>query len=373
MKKLFFGFIVLMLSFSGIEQVTAQKIPILEFFYSTTCAHCHDEIKWFSELEKKFPDLEIRKYEITENRSNAAYLEKRLLEVGMEFPGVPINFIENETIVGFDNAEKTGENIIETIDQHFYNRGEVANSSFIKKIPLLGEVDFSTWKWATIAATLGFIDGFNPCAMWVLIALLAILINMEDRSKMIFVGSVFILSSFVIYGIALVAWLKVFEFIKFIEPIQWVLGILAMGAGGYSIRAALKNPSGACQVTSNNGKKNIMDRMNRFLHEPSFWVSLGGMVALAFSVNLIELVCSAGIPAIFTGLLAISDVSVLEKWIAILIYLVFYMLDDMIVFALAVWSMKLKILSGKGHFYLQLFGGVLITILGIWQIYKVIG
>ncbi len=373
MKKLFFGFIILTLGFSGIKQVDAQKIPILEFFYSETCPHCHDEIRWFPQLEKKFPDLEIRKYEITLNSSNAIFLEKRLADVGMDFPGVPITFIENEVIIGFDNAKGIGQDIVETVDKHFYNKGTYSRSNFVKKIPFLGEVDFSTWRWVTIAATLGFIDGFNPCAMWVLIALLAILINMEDRSKMILVGSVFIGSSFIIYGIALIAWLKVFEFIKFIEPIQWILGGLAMGAGVYSIGAALRNPSGACAVTSSDDKKNIINRMNKILHEPRFWISLGGMVVLAFSVNLIELVCSAGIPAIFTGLLAISDVSSFEKWIAILIYLFFYMIDDMVVFGLAAWTMKLKILSGKGHFYLQLFGGILIFSLGLWQIVKVVG
>jgi len=372
MKKLFFGFAILGAFLSGLGNVSAQKIPILEFFYSDTCPHCHDEIAWFPKLEKEFPDLEIRKYEITTNPSNAAYLEKRLAEVGMEFPGVPINLIENESIIGFNNAEIIGKQIIETLGKHFYGEITTPSSEFIKKIPFLGEVDFSTWRWPTIAAALGFVDGFNPCAMWVLIALLAILINMEDRSKMILVGSVFIFASFVIYGVALVAWLKVFEFIKFIEPIRWILGVLALIASFYSIRAALKNPSGACQVTSSDGKKSIMERMNKFLHEPRFWIALSGMVALAFSVNLIELVCSAGIPAIFTGLLSISDVSSFEKWLAILIYLVFYMLDDVVVFALAVWSMQLKILSGRGHFYLQLFGGILIGALGVWEITKVI-
>ncbi len=371
MKKLFFSFAVLSVFFSGLSNVNAQKIPILEFFYSETCPHCHDEIAWFGALGKKFPDLEIRKYEIVQSRSNAAYLQKRLTEIGINFTGVPITLVENEAIIGFDNPKTTGKTIIKALEKRFYGETNAPSSMFVKKIPLLGEINFSTWRWPTIAATLGFVDGFNPCAMWVLIALLAILINMENRSKMILVGSVFIISSFIIYGFALVAWLKVFEFIKFLKPIQWILGILAISAGIYSIVSALKNPTGACQ-TSGSNRKGIMDRMNRFLHEPKFLISLGGMIVLAFSVNLVELICSAGIPAIFTGLLSISEISSFEKWIAILIYLVFYMIDDVVVFALAVWSMQLKILSGRGHFYLQLVGGLLIGVIGVWEIVKVV-
>ena len=374
-KKLFFIFCFL---FLNIGIIFAQKNnPVLEFYYGEECPHCHEEMKFLDKLEKKFPDLEIQKYEIWHDKTNREKLEKKLKSLNYKFRGVPINIINDTVIDGFDSVKTTGKEIQKCIIKNFFpeQSSEIINcekDKFVYTIPWLGEINFSTWKWPSISISLGFIDGFNPCSMWVLVTLIAILVNLDDRKKLILIGSIFILASFIVYGIALVGWFIIFDFIKFLGPIQWILGFLSSAAGIYTIYLAAKNPTGACTTTSSDTKKTISQKIQRWAHEPKFWLMCLGMIALAFAVNLIELVCSIGIPPIFTGLLSISGVTVIEKWMAIFLYLVFYMLDDMIVFGIAVWSMKLKIFSGKGHFYLQLTGGILLLILGIWELIKLL-
>ena len=115
---------------------------------------------------------------------------------------------------------------------------------------------------------------------------------------------------------------------------------------------------------------NIFSKIKKFTHEKSFVIAFFGIIALAASVNLIELACSAGIPVIFTQLLAMNDLSTLQYWVYIILYILFFMIDDLIIFAIAVKTMELTGISAKYSKYSHLIGGILMLVIGILLIVK---
>ena len=83
-------------------------------------------------------------------------------------------------------------------------------------------------------------------------------------------------------------------------------------------------------------------------------------MALAISVNVIELACSAGLPLIFTQILAMNKVRRIAKLIYLLLYILFFMIDDIIVFAIAMFTFKVTGISTKYTKYSHLIGGIII-------------
>ena len=91
---------------------------------------------------------------------------------------------------------------------------------------------------------------------------------------------------------------------------------------------------------------------------------------LDFSVNLIELLCSLGIPVMFTNVLAMNDLSTLEYVIYIGLYLLFFLIDDILIFVIAMKTLKIKGISNKYTKYSHLIGGIIMVLLGILMVIK---
>jgi len=98
------------------------------------------------------------------------------------------------------------------------------------------------------------LDGFNPCAMWVLIFLISLLLGMENKKKMWLLGSSFIVTSAAVYFLFLAAWLNLFLFLGFLIWIRVIIGIVAIGSGVYHLREWYVNKSGLCKVTGQERK-----------------------------------------------------------------------------------------------------------------------
>lgn len=108
---------------------------------------------------------------------------------------------------GVDLMEHVGENLTscpaKAVDERIVN------------LPLFGKIDTTQISLPIFTIIIGLLDGFNPCAMWVLMFLLALLVYTRSRKKMFIVGGTFILVSGIVYYIFMAAWLNLFLFIDF--------------------------------------------------------------------------------------------------------------------------------------------------------------
>ncbi len=234
-----------------------------------------------------------------------------------------------------------------------------------------GALDYG---WPLMSFVLGLVDGFNPCAMWTLFVLLGFLLPMEDSRKRWLIGSVFIGSSAIIYFGALLAYLYGFEAIAqnlATSVMSWVftvVGLMAIVGGGFALVNA-KDKGIECDVRDAASKKKFHQRLGKILAYENIFFVLIGVTILAFSVNALELLCSVAIPTIFTSTLISLDLTMLEKWSALLIYDFAYILDDLLVFTIAIKTLSLKVFSPRLVQVANFIGGIFMIFLGLLLIF----
>jgi len=365
MKKLILGLALLVGMWGGTS--FAQQIQTMDFFYGAECPHCHDEMKWFPELEKMYPDLQINKYEVWHDAENKLIFDIKMKELGQRAGGVPTNIIGKDLIVGFNPDA-----ILAALQKN-YGPPSVKG----KNIPKGENVDWKKYleySWPAMSIMLGLLDGFNPCAMWTLLILIGFLLTMESKKKRWMVGGIFVLSSAIIYFTALLAYLLGFAEISawvtgpIMDWIFRIVGALAVGTGALALKNAFKKGID-CEMRDMASKKRFRDRLSHILEQKNLPLVLAGVVGLAFSVNAIELLCSFAIPTAFTATLVSMDMGLGKQLMAISLYDLAYILDDIVVLVIALWTMSLKILSPKLVQVSHFIGGILLLILGGFLIY----
>jgi len=193
---------------------------------------------------------------------------------------------------------------------------------------------------------------------------------MNDRRRMWLLGSVFILASGFVYFLFMSAWLNFFLFLGLVNWIRIAIATLAVYVAIHYLRDFIKNKDGSCQVDLGGNKQKIFARLKEVVYRKKLIWSLIGIILLAFSVNLLELVCSAGLPAVYTKLLSMSDLTKAQYYLYLFIYIVIFMFDDMAVFVITMTTMKRVNLDTKYARYSHLIGGIVMLILGLLMFFK---
>lgn len=388
MKKVFAYILILSIFFGLANFAVAADEPVnLYFFYGNICPHCKKAEKFLQELKKKHSALEIHSYEVFGDKENAQLLIKFFRSCGKETTvRAPSIFIGEKAIIGYLSDETTGvkiktavegclsegcQDLFEKINGEKYSIQEDAGDQIID-YPLIGKINLSKLSLPVLTIMIAALDGFNPCAMWVLLFLLALLINVHSRKKMFLIGGTFIIASGVIYYLLLSAWLNLFLAISYVSLIRIVIGVLALGAGIWQIRSFITFKPGVCKVAPLGGKLNekLSKKASQIVHSTALPATFLGVVALAFGANLIEFFCSAGLPAVYTQILSLSHLNPLTYYLYLLLYTIIFMLDDMVVFGVAIITLSKLGFTDKFTKYSALIGGIIIFILGFLLIFR---
>ena len=392
-----------------------EKVINIHLFYGNGCPHCAAEEEFLSDYLKDRTDVKLYKYEIWYDSHNQELLSKVQKEMGTTNKnGVPFTVIGKKTIVGYADGV-TDEQIKDAINYYLNNdyrdyAGEITGK--VKKtevkediikdesktedkkenkiekaddtkdsdqtdenvtVPVLGKINAKKVSLPILAVVLGFVDGFNPCAMWILIFLITMLFNMKDRKKMWILGLTFILTSGIVYLMFMLAWLNLATFISKIAFIRLLIAVIALVVGlinVYKYIDSLKKKDEGCDVVDKKDRKKIMEKIISITHEKKFIIALLGIMVLAASVNIIELMCSIGIPLLFTQILAINNLSTFSYMIYMFIYIFFFLIDDIVIFVISMVTLKVTGLSTKYTKYSHLVGGIIMLIIGLLLIIK---
>ena len=392
-----------------------EKVINIHLFYGNGCPHCAAEEEFLSDYLKDRTDVKLYKYEIWYDSHNQELLSKVQKEMGTTNKnGVPFTVIGKKTIVGYADGV-TDEQIKDAINYYLNNdyrdyAGEITGK--VKKtevkediikdesktedkkenkiekaddtkdsdqtdenvtVPVLGKINAKKVSLPILAVVLGFVDGFNPCAMWILIFLITMLFNMKDRKKMWILGLTFILTSGIVYLMFMLAWLNLATFISKIAFIRLLIAVIALVVGlinVYKYIDSLKKKDEGCDVVDKKDRKKIMEKIISITHEKKFIIALLGIMVLAASVNIIELMCSIGIPLLFTQILAMNNLSTISYMIYMFIYIFFFLIDDIVIFVISMVTLKVTGLSTKYTKYSHLIGGIIMLIIGLLLIIK---
>ena len=238
------------------------------------------------------------------------------------------------------------------------------------QLPLFGVANASDLGMPLFTILIGLVDGFNPCAMWVLLFLLSILVNLKDRRKMFAIAGVFVLISGLAYFAFMAAWLEVWAFLSYERTVQTVLGCLAIVVGAIHIKDFFTFKKGVSLSIPDSARSKINQRVRKIVNAETLWAAMIGASVLAVLVNLLELLCTAGFPAIYTKVLQQQGYERWQELAYIGLYNLAYMFDDSIMVIIAVVTLGRRRLEEKEGRWLKFVSGTLIFVLGVILLVK---
>lgn len=232
-------------------------------------------------------------------------------------------------------------------------------------VPVFGSLSAGQLGMPLFTIVIGLVDGFNPCAMWVLLFLLSILVNLKDRTRILAIAGTFVFISGLAYFLFMAAWLNVFLLIGYLRPIQIALGLMAVLIGGVHIKDFFALHRGISFSIPESAKPGIYDRVRRIVTAESLKGAIAGAIVLAVLVNLIELLCTAGLPALYTSILTQQGYSAGGRYLYLGLYILAYMFDDSLMVAAVVITLSRRRLQESHGRWLKLLSGAAILLLGI--------
>ena len=390
--------VICLFSFCNVVNAVSEKNLVnIYLFHSYTCKHCKEEIKLLDELEKEYDNIKVYKYEVNENENGE--LLKNISEImGSKVTGTPYTIIGNKVFSGYDYENSKGrfKGAIEYYSKYGYEDkvGEYISSiplpsyevkdtdpdvdeyisnyiSYKVKLPLIGEVKLKNLTLPLITVVIGLADGFNPCAMWVLLFLISMLIGMKDKKRMWILGSTFLLTSALIYLIFMMSWLNLANLLISVVWVRVIIAIVSLVGGIINLRGYIKHRKvSGCDVVDDKKRNKIITRIKKFTTEKNFWLAILGVIVLAISVNVVELACSAGLPVMFIEILSLNNLTAIEEIIYIVLYMLFFLLDDFVVFVIAMTTLSLTGVSSKYGNLSKLIGGILMLFIGLLLMFK---
>ncbi len=362
--------------------IQPEKV-IANVFFSPTCPHCAQMEDALEKISQEDNNLEIHRFSITDknNRETLKDFYKQY-----DFPdqykgGVPVVFIKDRYFVGFNSDVELSirEYIKEQENDHQSDVQGVISASLVEKIkiPFLGEVDVSKYSPLALSVILGILDGFNACAMVALLFLLSTLIVIGDRKKVFWIGGTFIFVSGLVYFFFIAVWMNLFLILEQVRLITYLVGAIVIIFSLFLLKDYFSGVvCKLCQVQP--GNKNIFVRIQEFFFKKmqffmnaqlSLPLMLLGVAGVAMGINMVELVCSFGFPLAFTKYLSGLSLSPLSYYSYLLIYIFFYMLDDLIVFLIAVFTLKAVKASDKYLQLIKLISAIILLVLGLLMIF----
>ena len=411
-KSRFFALMIMLFGIFWISQIgysdgnsQSKKVKI-EYFGRKDCKNCANLEKFLKELSTKRDDFEYVEHKIDESKEEKVFFDETTSKLKL-VKGTPIIYIDGHIIQGFNTADTTGKEIESLINsakakdkiltlKEYLASGQAGNVSsngavctgdtvcevpgltkgaenqVLVNIPIINKtVDLTNYSLFTMSLILGTIDGFNPCAMWVLVLFLTALIAVGNKVKMFRVAGLFILAEAVMYFFILNAWIYAWDFVgldKWVTPLVGIVGIIG---GIFFIKNYLKKGDTLeCEVTDFEQRAKISKKIKDIANKPFTLLTALAIIGLALSVNVIEFACSVGIPQTYTKILQINEVPFWTRQFYTFIYIIGYMVDDIIVFGFALMSINKLQLTTKYSKWVNLFGGILMIILGLIMLIK---
>lgn len=363
-----------------------QKTDIY-FFYGDGCPHCAKEEILLDRIEKENKNISIHRYEVWKNNKNSKFFTGLSKAMDWNVQGVPFTVIGEKMIAGYLNDETTGQEILRAIlwcesnackdvVGEYLKNGAGQNKATttrdkIEKItlPIFGQLDVQNFSLPLLTFIIAIMDGFNPCALWVLLFLISLSVGTNNRGRLLILGSAFILTSASFYFLVLAAWLNLVLFLGFLFWIRLAIGAVAVYAGYYNIKKYIDRKK-SCAVIAEDRRRKIIDRVKELILEKRIWLAFIGMVILAVSINAFELICSAGLPAVYVQILSLSELAAWKYYAYLIFYAFVFVLNQIVILVIALTTFKIKAVNPNFILTINLLGGIIMLIIGLLLLFK---
>ena len=340
---------------------TAERT--LTVYVRTGCPHCADAKEFLAQLQPQRSDLQIVYRAVDQDADARAELLRISRANDLWPPGVPTFVIDGRVRVGFGDPQKSGPDLVEFIDQD-------AAPVRVVETALFGTLNVSQLGLPLFTLALGLLDGFNPCATWVLLFLLSLLVRMKDRARIALVAGTFVFVSGAVYYAFMAAWLNVFLLVGMSNALRVGLAVLALLMGAVNVKDFIAFKKGISLSIPESAKPGLYARMRRVMQADALSASLLAVTVLAVVVNFVELLCTAGLPAIYTAVLAQQGVDTAGHYGYLALYILAYMADDALMVTIAVIALGSNKMTETTGRWLKLLSGAVMLVLGVVMLVK---
>ncbi len=370
---------------------SADRAPVvhLYYFFSPTCPHCQAARPFIEELAARKPWLELRKFAVKDNPDNARFYYQTAQSLGVEALSIPGFVFCRQVMIGYDSAATTGADLEKALDachaervahpgasaaastSAAYNaqvsRTELTGGPAITTfhLPFVGNVDTQALSLPVLTLVLAGMDAFNPCAFFVLLFLLSLLVHAKSRTRMAIVGGTFVLFSGIVYFVFMAAWLNVFLVAGELRLITVVAGLVALTVAALNIKDYFWFKEGPSLSIPDAAKPGLFKRMRDVVNTGSMGPMLVSTVLLAIVANSYELLCTAGFPMVYTRALTLAKLESWQYYAWLAAYNVIYVLPLLAIVVVFTRTMGARKLTESEGRILKLVSGFMMLGFGI--------
>ncbi len=353
-----------------------EKIIRFHFFWSKTCPHCQRAKPFVKKLSQSFEWLELNSYEISENPESAALYKTLSEKIGDKNFAVPAFLFCEQVVIGYHDEKTTGAHLQDQLSSCRASLAgdnkEASDQSMQTEkfsLPILGEVDSESRSLPVFTIIIAGLDAFNPCAFFVLLLMLSLLVNAKDRKRMLWIGGIFVFFSGFIYFVFMAAWLNLFLFIGEIRAITVIAAIIAIGVSSINIKDYFLFKKGFSLSIPDSAKPGLYGRIRGLMNTSSMSAMIAGTIMLAIVANSYELLCTAGFPMVFTRLLTLHDLPSWSYYLYLVFYNIIYVIPLVVIVLIFTKTLGSRKLSEKEGRILKLVSGLMMLELGLFLLF----
>jgi glutaredoxin len=342
---------------------TTDDTVELIIFHGDGCPHCAKMLEFLDGLDDRVPQLEVVAYEVWYDKPNQAIFVDTLAALGEQPRAVPTVVIDDRVYVGYTDA--LADRIERIVTELAAGMTPDDEGDFVIDVPFAGSVNVGSRSLVGATMLIAFVDGVNPCSLWVLSMLMALVVHSGSRARVFAVGGLFLLVTSLLYGLYM---LGAYSTLSIVGRQTWIRIVVALVAGVFGVfhlkeHWTSKGPS----VTLPAERKPGIFRRMRALADPnqSLRATLAGTAVLAVGVSLLETPCTAGLPLLWTNLLSDRDVPASGAAVLFLLYLLVFLIDELLIFGAVVVTMRATKMQEHHGQLLQLIGGTLMVTLAV--------
>ena len=335
----------------------------LVVFHGDGCPHCAAMLEFLDELQTRHPELRVAEYEVWYDPANRQLFAATLAALGEDADAVPTVVVAGVVIVGHSGAiERRIEGIVADL---VGGRAPTDADAFVVDVPFVGAVDVGSGSLIGATALIALVDGVNPCSLWVLSMLMALVVHSGSRARVFAVGGVFLLITSLLYGLYM---LGAYSTLAIVGQQTWIRIAVALVAGVFGALHVKEHftTRGPSITIGAEHKPRLFARMRRLADmERSLPAALGGTAVLAVGVSLLETPCTAGLPLLWTNLVDERGVPASGAAVLFLLYLAVFLVDELVIFSATVLTMRAARMQEHHGQALQLIGGTLMLTLAV--------
>lgn len=358
-----------------------QERVVLYFFWAEGCPHCAAAKPVLAEFQQRYRQLEVRSFEVKSSADNRRRLAAMSAKFGTQPTGVPVFFLGSQHWVGYSGS--TTRQALEAAISHCVSSGcpdagadviaddDARGPPRMIDLPFVGQLDPTRQSLVLGTVLIAAVDGVNPCSLWVLSILLALTLRTGSRRITAITGLVFIAVTGLVYAMFIGGIFTVFQVLSFTPVVRVVVALLAVAFAAINIKDFFWFKAGVSLSIPEASKPGIYDRMRHVLTSAQSLPTLvASTVVLAAGVSFVELACTAGFPVLWTTIVTDRGVSTVTFALLLGLYMLIYQLDELIIFAVAVATMRISKLQERQGRSLKLLSGMLMLSLAAVMLVK---